>query len=342
MIFKNISGLIVLLVCGVIWLTPIYAANTPAPRPVRALHISLSRGTVADVERLTDLAKSSGFNTLVISLVNAVKFNSFPGKLRPGALSVDELQTLVNYAKQLDLNVIPEITLLTHQETFFGKSHPELMYNVSTYDPRKPEVYALVTAYLDEVISVLHPSAINIGHDELGGFLWHRDVIPNTVIGLLPGEQSLPVELFLQDVLHIHDYLSKRGIETRMWGDMLISPKEFPEMLAGNLHGGTLGYDKTLRDRLPHDIVICDWHYDDDQDDFPSLATLQNEGFRVLGSTWKKSKTIQAFSRYAAQHHALGMMATTWFQLPSKEWDVVERIIRESGEAFSKDFPDVQ
>lgn len=285
MILKRITRFIALLACSIIWLPPAFSENAPKPQPVRALHFVLSGATTVDAKRITDLARSSGFNTLVISLGNAVKFNSFPGKLRPGAWGIDELLTLVNYAKQLDLNVIPEIILLTHQDMFFGNSHPELMFNNKTYDPRKPEVYSLITTYIDEIISTLHPSAINIGHDELKGFMGQDAHTPNIAIDLLPDEQILPAELFLQDVLFIHDYLSKRGIETRMWGDMLISPKEFPDMLHWQLHGRPLGYGKALRDKLPRDIVICDWHYNDDQADFPSLATMQNEGFRVLGST---------------------------------------------------------
>lgn len=71
-----------------------------------------------------------------------------------------------------------------------------------------------------------------------------------------------------------------------------------------------------------------------------SLAATRKEGFRVIGSTWKKPEIIRAFSRYATQHGDDGMMATTWFPVQSKQWDVIEEIIRESGEAFSKDFPD--
>ena len=342
MTLNRLTRFIVLLACSLIWLPPAFSENTPKSQPVRALHFVLWGATTADAKRMTDLAKSSGFNTLVIALGDGVKFNSFPGKVRTDAWSVDELLMFVNYAKQLNLNVIPEISLLTHQDSFFGNSHPELMFNNKTYDPRKPEVYTLISAYIDEIISTLHPAAMNIGHDELKGFMGQDFHTPNKEIDLLPGEQILPAELFLQDVLFIHDYLNKRGIETRMWADMLISPKEFPGMLDWQLHGRPLGYGKALRDQLPRDIVLCDWHYADDQSDFPSLTALQNEGFRVLGSTWKKSKTIRAFSRYAAQHQAYGMIATTWIQVPSKEWDVTERVIRESGEAFSKDFPDNQ
>ncbi|MFZ0257665.1 MAG: hypothetical protein WAN46_18950, partial [Gammaproteobacteria bacterium] len=111
-------------------------------------------------------------------------------------------------------------------------------------------------------------------------------------------------------------------------------------MLAKHLHGTAPGYGKALRDKLPHDIVISDWHYFDNQKDFPSLTTMQKEGFRVIGVTWKKPKTIRNFSRYAAQHSAYGMMATTWFHVQRQEWDVVNQIISESGSAFSRAFAD--
>lgn len=127
-----------------------------------------------------------------------------------------------------------------------------------------------------------------------------------------------------------------------MWGDMLISPDEFQNMFDPDLHGTVGGYGKPLRDKLPRDIVICDWHYFDDQSDFPTLKVMQKEGFRVIGSSWKKEKTTRNFSRYAAQHGAKGMMATTWFHVQKNEWGIVDDIIKVSGEAFMRDFPDAQ
>jgi hypothetical protein len=113
-------------------------------------------------------------------------------------------------------------------------------------------------------------------------------------------------------------------------------------MKPGPLHGLKAGYGKPLRDKLPKDIVICDWHYADEQPEFPSLAALRKEGFRVLGATWTKEVTIQNFSRYAAQHGGEGMIATSWSHVQKKEWDVVEKIMRTSGEVFKKDFPDAK
>jgi hypothetical protein len=235
------------------------------------------------------------------------------------------------------MRIIPEIKLLTHQKKFFQRSYPELMYNASTYDPRKKEVYAKVFYLLDEIITLLHPDAVLIGHDEVAG---HKEKSAKKLRHA--GEKMLPANLFLHDVLKIHDYLKERNIETWMWGDMLISPEEFPEMRQKALHGAASGYGKSLRDKLPRDIVICDWHYADKQSEFPSLAVFKKEGFRVLGSTWKKKKTIRNFSHYAALHGADGMIATTWVHVPRKEWSVVERIMKTSGDAFNKDFPDVK
>lgn len=307
--------------------------------PVRALHFVLWGASIEDAKRVTDEAKASGFNTLVIALGDAVKLSTFPGKLRADAWSADEFVKFVGYARKRGFNVIPDVRLLSHQESFFGSNHPELMYNSSTYDPRNAKVYTLTTAYLDQLIGLIHPAAIHIGHDEVSGWLYQRTLLPGKPIGLLPGESGLSADLFLQDVLKIHDYLKNKGVETWMWADMLTSPNEFPTMLSTGLHGGGTGYGKALRDQLPRDIVICDWHYNDLQPDYPSLTTMQNEGFRVIGSTWKNNTNINNFSRYAGQYGAYGMMATTWFHVRNHEWDVVNSIIRDSGTAYNKDFP---
>ena len=153
-------------------------------------------------------------------------------------------------------------------------------------------------------------------------------------------DKVLPTVLFLKYVLRVHEYLKQRVIETWMWGDMLISPEEFPKMEARALHGSLLGYGKNLRDKLPRDIVICDWHYADKQSGFPSLAQMKSEGFRVLGSTFKKKKTIRNFTRYAAEYSADGMIATTWFHVSRREWGTIDEILRYSGEFFLRYFPD--
>jgi hypothetical protein len=125
-----------------------------------------------------------------------------------------------------------------------------------------------------------------------------------------------------------------------MWGDMLISKEEFTDIPDDHLHGSKPGYGKALRDKLPRDIVICDWHYRQNESEFPTMAAMQEEGFRVIGTTFKKEATISNFSEFASKHSAYGMMATSWFYVQRQQWDTVDRIIELSGEAFQKDFSD--
>jgi len=103
------------------------------------------------------------------------------------------------------------------------------------------------------------------------------------------------------------------------------------------MRGG--GLWKGLRDKLPKDIVICDWHYKMTKLIFHHCG-IQARRFSGAGCNVEKPKTIRNFSHYAAAHGAYGMIATTWSHVQRKEWDEVQRIINESGETFSKDFPD--
>jgi len=302
---------------------------------IRAWHFVLRDVSLERAYWMVDLAKKAGFNTVVVQLADGVKLDHAPWTYLSSAWRKEEFVTWVQGAQNQGMEVVPELKLLTHQEKFFQNNHPELMFNRSTYDPRIDKTFEFVFAFLDEIIEIIGPKAIHIGHDEVAG---HNKHSKNKWLRI--NEKILPADYFLQHVVKIHDYLKQKGIETWLWGDMLISPNEFPTMQAQHLHGSISGYGKPLRDKIPKDIVICDWHYFGKQSDFPSLNIMQKEGFRVLGSTWKNEKTIRNFSQYAAQHNTYGMMATTWFHVQRKEWDVVKRIIKVSGETFSKDFPD--
>lgn len=334
--------LLVLLAIGM--LGPIHSSGAaegvkPVPRPLRVLQLVVPGATdMARARGLVDMASRHGFTAIQFLLAQNVAMPQAPWKPEEKAWSKAQLLDWLGYARQKGLEVIPEIRLLTHQNRFFHKQHPDLMFNQSTYDPRREETYTRVFALLAEVIAAIHPPAIHIGHDEVAGHNAH-----SAKKWLRPGEKMLPAELFVMDVRRVHAFLKERGVETWIWGDMLISPAEFPLMKPNQLHGQAPGYGKPLRDQLSKDIVVCDWHYNDgDQQVFPSLATLQQEGFRVIGTTFHQAETVRNFSRYAAVHKAYGMMATTWFLLPRKEWGEAERVIRESGALFMKDFPDAK
>lgn len=302
---------------------------------LRVIHLPIYSTSVESVRAKIDLAAENGFNVVVFALSDGVRFSTYPGKAREDAWDVSDLRRLVIYAKERGFAVVPEIKFTTHQEKFFKFQFSDLMFNSVTSNPVSDRVRAMQLAHISEIIEVLAPPAVHIGHDEVAGFnkasrkKW-----------LKADEPTLPAELFEESVKWLHKELTSRGIEVWMWGDMLVAPEEFPGMFERHLHGLPPGYGKPLRDRLPKDIVICDWHYFDEQTDFPTVSVLRKEGFRVLGATWKRTETTRNFAAYAAAHGAQGMIATTWFHVQRREWDVVDRIIRESGAIFAEHFPD--
>lgn len=307
------------------------------PIPSRIWHFVLRDVTRERADWMADRAKAAGFDAVQILLTDGVRLDRAPWKPRAGAWSRAELVGWLAYVSKLGMQVIPELKLLTHQEKLFQGHHPDLMFNKNTYDPRLDQTYNFVLLLLDEIISIANPAAVHIGHDEVAG---HS---PGSVKRWLsPGEPMLPADLFLRHLLRIHGYLKHRGVQTWIWGDMLVSTAEFPSMFAGHLHGSAPGYGKVLRDKLPRDIVICDWHYADDQADFPSLAKMVDEGFVVIGATWEKPRTIVNFSGYAASHGASAMMATTWFRVQQREWGRVAEILQISGDAFQRAFAEQQ
>lgn len=294
---------------------------------IRALHIVLRGISLSELQRIIYLARSARFNTLVVQLADGVQFSTLHALAREDALTREEFQTFIDSAASNGLQVVPEVKLLTHQEKFLKNAYPEEMFNSQTYDPRSLLVRELVHSYLEEVIQLANPSAIHIGHDEvrLGSNVGHPR-------GLKRGEQALPPELFELSVRNLHSFLADRNVETWIWGDMLIAKEEVPEMDGRTLHG-TPEYAK-LRTILPRDIVICDWQYYE-LANFSSSRMLSDLGFRVVGASWRRPGVAESFSRSVADlPNGVGMMATTWYEVQRRNWEVVERIILDSGNAF--------
>jgi len=296
---------------------------------IRGVHLTLRSVTEPMIKRALDEASLAGMNLLAVQMADVFRLDSPAVQPRRDALSKQQLSRILAYARGSGFKIVPEVKLLSHQEKFFKDRYPELMYNQRTYDPRIDKVYELAFEYLDEVIELFDPYAIHIGHDEIKGFTrrQRRKIFK-------PGEQALPPELFLQDVQRVYEYLEGRGVEVWMWGDMLVWPDEFPTMNPRHLHGNE-AY-AAIRPGIPRGIVIVDWHYIDEQPEYPTLTTFVEEGFRVVGAAWKREQTIRNFSAYAAANPdgVEGMLATTWFHLRRREWETMERIIRISGNAF--------
>jgi hypothetical protein len=302
---------------------------------MRVLHISLWLCTIQDFKETIRLARFSHFNTLILLNHYGVDLQSLQHLEIKGATkwSSAEFQEMVRFTQENGLEVIPELKLLSHQDKLLSNSLPKYLYNKTTYDPRKKELYEkVVFPAIDELLMLTGATKFHIGHDEVAG--WNKNHYIREI--LLKGEKQLPPELFLQDVLILSEYLKKKGIEAWMWGDMLVSQEEFPSMRdSGASLNGYNGY-AGLRGKIPKDIVICDWHYRGKQVSFPTALAFAQNGHKVLGATWEFQETTRNFTKYMnhLSNNGEGMIATTWYGLSGEKKEEVQEIIRFSGEIF--------
>ena len=127
------------------------------------------------------------------------------------------------------------------------------------YCPSHPGSYKLLFDVLDEVIEVVKPQMVHIGHDE-----WRAPP------GSCPrcGNKDRG-ELFADDVNKIHDYLAARGIRTATYGDHLVERvrgKGVSEQKtrAGFAYQwpGALSPAQVI-ERIPKDILIFNWFWKD-------------------------------------------------------------------------------
>lgn len=310
---------------------------------VRAIHIVMKMLSPEVLKSMIDRARNAHFNTVILSTVNAVSFKALGKLAKPYAITPQEFKDVVQYARASGLEVVPQISCLSHQdrELIRKEVHPDLLYNDRTYDPRKPGVYNIVLPLFDEIIALIQPQAIHIGHDEVVG---HNQKQID-----LYGE-ILPAHLYLKDVQILNQHLQAKGVDVWMWSDMLVVPDEFPTMHPGSLNG-TADY-VAMRDSLPRNIVLCDWHYKHYRQklaqslDFPTANLFADMGFPVLGASWNVPEVTAKFGQYvwAEQHPNLrGMIATTWSYTlkgattnnkATDNYQSVDAIISHSGNAF--------
>lgn len=178
-------------------------------------------------------------------------------------LEQEDVADLVDYARRLHIDVIPEIPTFTHSYYLLTR-HKHLAAVTGaewpdTYCPSNPAVYDLVFDVMDEYLEVMRPSMVHIGHDEM--------FFPIELCRCCEDQNAL--ELFAHDVNTLHAYLTTKGIRTAMYGDHLIeSVRGVGQKPAKSASGweyhrpGALSPEQ-VRDLIPKDILIFNWFWQD-------------------------------------------------------------------------------
>jgi hypothetical protein len=234
---------------------------------------------------------------------------------------------LVKAAGRHGIRIVPEFQSFGHQswakDTFtLLTRYPELDSTPGAFprnegiycrewDPMNPRVYQIVYALVDEIIDAFDADAVHVGMDEI--FLIGNEASPST-------RGKDPAEVYAKAVNDMHRHITgQRGRTMLMWGDRLID--------AGRHDYGEWESSKNgtwpAIDRIPKDIVICDWHYET-RESYPSVPMFLEKGFRVLPTSWKDvaaSKALIEYSLGVGKPGVLGHLFTSWSKLDTPaEW----------------------
>lgn len=246
-------------------------------------------------------------NNLVLQCEQA-RWDTLGKTAPPWAMSKSDLRQDIAFARRHFLTVTPLVNSVGHMPWLLDNAQ----HRVWAEDPQTPYAASVTNAQLnkflfrleDEVLDTFGSDALHIGGDEV------------TMRGRYPyvSQSRYPTvaEAYVAQVTKLHDHLKKRGVQTMLWGDMLLAPGEAPGETAGFTNAVSDAQAQWTRARLPKDIIIADWHYAASAA-FSSPKLLQSAGFGpIIGATWEDPANIGAFSRVLAQGGQRGLLQTTW------------------------------
>lgn len=293
-------------------------------QPWLGVHVLIDGGK--DMEKLTQSIEplsKMGVNVLIIEVAYNFDFKCQPGLAGDDPITVEQARRIADLCRRNNIRPIPEINCLGHQS--WHEKTLELLTKYPEFDesPGKPwnnetnpgckswcslhpDVTKVAFPMIDEVIDAFQADAFHVGMDEV--FKIGDESCPRC-------KGKNPAELYADEVIEFHNHIvGRRKIEMLMWGDRLLDGKA---MNYGIWEGSGNGTWPAV-DKIPRDIIVCDWHYEV-MPKYPSIAFLLDKGFRVWPTGWYRVDATRTFLDAALEHRdnprMLGYLNSTWYKV---------------------------
>jgi hypothetical protein len=313
---------------GLVLASALGAADAPpakaAPLPVRGIHLAApgKRDLPALIAFVRGPLAEEGVNTLILEFNYGFDFTSRPEFANPSAPGKDDVAELVKACREKKIELIPQLNCLGHQSwakrtDLFLTKHPEFDETPGKYPnnegiycrsycPLHPEVHKVLFALIGELARACEAKSFHVGMDEVF-------ILADADCPRCKGKDR--AELLAGEVSALAGHLASLGCRLWMWGDRFIDGAATG---IGEWEASKNGTASAI-DKVPKNIVICDWHYEKAWD---TPRFFAEKGFQVVACPWRKADVargslahiaaIRSGADRAVAARALGVVQTTW------------------------------
>lgn len=199
--------------------SPSTASSREHVATTSTLNLDIARHpmTASEIKSVIDVLPNGGFKNISLRLgdVQHLMYKSaYLKNSNSEALSIDDLKSIVAYAKTKNITVIPDLDSPGHANAILAalkESHPDVYAKVAmnegTIDYTTPEAETLMKTLYDEVFEAFSgqsTQAFVVGADEV------------------PGGQSLYSNSLLPYLNNLGDYANSKGFTPIIWNDAVL------------------------------------------------------------------------------------------------------------------------
>jgi hexosaminidase len=267
--------------------------------PYRGIMVDTSHGplpTESEIKRQLDFMARWKLNQYYFYSEASIELRGYPLLSAEARYSQEQIRRIVAYARERHIDVVPCMELYGHLHDLFRVERYADLANFphgSEFDPRNPEVPALLTDWIDQLAGLFPSPFFHIGFDETSEarFLAGRD-------------KALPAQLYMQHFQQVSDRVRGHSKTLLVWSDMFAT---YPELIP----------------RIPPGTVIVPWGYDPTvyEPYWKPFAASPLDRFIATGvSIWdqvapdfnRSFSNIDTFTAAGRLHGVLGMINTLW------------------------------
>ena len=270
----------------------------------RGVLVDMSEGplpTEEEVKRQIDFLSRWKVNQYYFYSESSIELSGYP-LLNPGArFSKDQIRSIVAYARQRHIDVIPSLELYGHLHDLFRIEKYSSMADFphgGEFNPRDPRVMKLIANWADQMCELFPSPFVNIGFDET----WEIQKAAQS-----QRKGTTAVDLFIEQLGNVSRLFERHGKIVMAWADIMV---KYPDIVA----------------KLPPGTIALPWYYDPNPDPeykhwlgplvdhrIPFIVTTGVNSWDEIYPDYNLTfANIDTFLAAGKKANALGMINTIW------------------------------